>query len=162
MHSPTPWMVTWSIPKYNTLYTCTDVELSSTKTIYMRYYIWKHTRMHAHTHRHTLTQTERNVCTCAHPHAPTPPHTHTHACMHAHTHTHCSRNWVLFGVEIQMTGLNMPMWCPTCIHLIHANAILVYMKQGWFGKRPVETQPGHISMAALNNMQEWYIFHCDI
>ena len=44
----------------------THVERSHAKTIYIRYYIWKHT--HAPTHPHT--------------------HTHTHTHTHSHTHTH--------------------------------------------------------------------------
>ena len=96
MHSPTPWVVTWYIPKYNTLYTCRAQFYQN--NLHEVLYMETHMHVHIHTHKHTLTHTERNVCMCAHPPAPTPIHTHTHACMHACTH--CSRNWVLFGVEI--------------------------------------------------------------
>ena len=42
----------------NILYTCTDVEHSPTKTIYMKYYkkIFFFKAPHTHTHTHTHTQ----------------------------------------------------------------------------------------------------------
>ena len=60
----------------------THVEHSPTKTIYIKYYMEKHTRT-----THAL-------------------HTHTHARTYAHTHTHthndCIRNWVLILVGMKI------------------------------------------------------------